>query len=130
MIGGGVLDADSLLGFASGSSVYAQAVVWTAVEEGMVLAVPSTALARSTAKVDDHAQPALDVLLNLPVTVVEDLARRQAEEVGRILAAAKADDLALGHAVRCAKHRGWPLLAGDGAAAMRLDSTLEVHELP
>jgi antitoxin ParD1/3/4 len=36
MIGGRVLDASALVGFAAQSSVYAAALVWTAVEEGVV----------------------------------------------------------------------------------------------
>lgn len=130
MIGGWVLDADSLTGFAAGRSVYAQALVWTAVEEGMVLVVPAAALARCVAALDEFARSALDVLLGLPVTVVDDMAGAQAEEVGQLLAAARTDDVALGHAVRCARQRGWPLLAGDGARARQLDSTIDVRELP
>lgn len=132
MIGGWVLDADALHRFASGSSIYAQALVWTAVEEGMVLAVPATALARSVANVSERDQPALTVLLDLPVTVVDDLARQRANEVGQVLAAAAADDLALGHAIRCAQQRGWPLVTvtANKAAARQLDDTIDVRELP
>ena len=130
MIGGWVLSTDALSGFATGSSVYAQALVWTAVEESMVLAVPAAALAGSVAGLGERDEPALGVLLDLPVTVVDELGRQQAHDVGQLLAAATADDLALGHAVRCARQRGWPLIAGDRAAARRLDDTVEVHELP
>jgi len=130
VIGGWVLDADVLSGFATGGSVYTQALVWTAVEESMVLAVPASALARSVAGLRERDEPALGVLLDLPVTIVDELARQQAYEVGKLLAAAAADDLALGHAVRCARQRGWPLIAGDGAAARQLDDTIEVQELP
>lgn len=130
MIGGWVLDADALTGFAAGTSIYAQALVWTAVEEGIVLAVPATALARAVARVAERDQTALAVLLGLPVTVVDDLASQRAGEVGRLLAAAAAEDLALGHAVRCAGQRGWPLVTGDKAAVRRLDKTIDVRELP
>jgi hypothetical protein len=130
VIGGWVLDAAALHGFASGSSVYAQALVWTAVEESMVLMVPATALARAVAEISEQDQPALTVLLNLPVTIVDELARQRANEVGRLLAAAAADDLALGHAVRCAQHRGWLLVTADKATARRLDETIDVRELP
>jgi len=64
------------------------------------------------------------------IRTAADLGRRQAHEVGRLLAAATADDLALGHAVRCAQQRCWPLISGDVDAARRLDGTVEVHELP
>lgn len=130
MIGGWVLDADAVCGFASGGSVYTQALVWTAVEEGMVLVVPATALARSAATVGERDRPALTVLLDLPVTVVDNLVRQRANEVGQLLAAVGADDLALGHAVRCARQRGWPLVTADKAAARRLDDRVDVRELP
>jgi len=130
VIGGWVLDADALSGFAAGSSVYAQALVWTAVKENMVLAVPATALARSVARINERDQPALAVLLDLPVTVIDKLERQRANEVGQLLALAAGNDLALGHAVRCAQQRGWPLVTGDKTAARRLDDTIDVRELP
>jgi len=130
VIGGWVLDADALSGFAAGSSVYTQALVWTAVEENMVLVVPANALVQAIARINERDQPALAVLLDLPVTVVDDLERQRANEVGHLLAAAASDDLALGHAVRCAQHRGWPLVTGDKTSAGRLDDTLDVRELP
>jgi hypothetical protein len=41
VIGGRVLDTSALLAFARGTSIYASAAVWTAVEESIVLLVPS-----------------------------------------------------------------------------------------
>jgi hypothetical protein len=130
VIGGWVLDADALTGFATGSSVYVQALVWTAVEENVVLAVPATVLAQSVARINERDQPALTVLLDLPVTIVDDLERQRATDVGHLLAVVAGDDLALGHAVRCAQQRGWPLVTGDKTAARRLDDAIDVRELP
>jgi hypothetical protein len=130
VIGGWVLDAGALCEFASGSSGYAQALVWTAVEESVVLAVPATVMARAVAVLDEKYQPALDVLLNLPVTIVDDLTRQRGGEVGRLLSAATSHDLVLGHAVRCAQDRGWPLVTSDAAAARGLGPGVEVRELP
>ena len=45
MIGGRILDGSALVAFARGTSLYAAAAVWTAVEESIVLIVPSTAVA-------------------------------------------------------------------------------------
>jgi hypothetical protein len=53
VIGGRVLDASALVAFASGDSIYAAALVWTAVEEGIVLVVPSTAIAAAWAQLAD-----------------------------------------------------------------------------
>ena len=47
--------------------------MWTAVEEGIVLVVPSTALGKAWAKLTDKDHDVLEVLLRLPVTVVDDL---------------------------------------------------------
>ena len=47
MIGGRVLDATALAAFAIGRPVYVRALVWAAVEENIVLAVPSAALGRA-----------------------------------------------------------------------------------
>jgi hypothetical protein len=45
VIGGRILDTSALLAFARGTSIYVAAAVWTAVEESIVLIVPSTAVA-------------------------------------------------------------------------------------
>jgi len=53
---------------------------------------------------DDH-RPVLDVLLNLPITVIDTLDEARARVVGR-LGGRQAD----AHAVACAQDRGWPLI--------------------
>ncbi|MGH3937927.1 MAG: hypothetical protein ACRDTG_04715 [Pseudonocardiaceae bacterium] len=105
MIGGRVLDTSTLLAFARGTSIYAAAAVWTAVEESVVLVVPSTAVAAALTELADDHRPVLDVLLNLPVTVIDPLDETRARTVGR-LGGCQADS----HAVACAQERGWPLL--------------------
>lgn len=105
MIGGRVLDTSALLAFARGTSIYAAAAVWTAVEESIVLVVPSTAVAAAWAELADDCGPVLEVLLQLPVTVIDALDERQARAVGR-LGGHQAD----AHAIACAQERGWPLL--------------------
>lgn len=62
MIGGRVLDASALVVFATQRSVYAAALVWTAVEESIVLVVPSTAIATAWADLEDKNHPVLEVL--------------------------------------------------------------------
>jgi hypothetical protein len=105
VIGGRVLDASALLAFARGTSCYASAAVWTAVEESIVLIVPSTAVAAAWAELADEYHPVLDVLLQLPVTVIDALDERQARAVGW-LGGPQTD----AHAIACAQERGWPLL--------------------
>ncbi|MGQ0774789.1 MAG: hypothetical protein ACT4NY_10290 [Pseudonocardiales bacterium] len=110
MIGGRVLDASALLGFARGTSIYAAAAVWTAVEESIVLVVPSSAVAAALAELADEHRPVLDVLLNLPVTVIDALDEARARIGGRI-GGSQAD----AHAVACAQDRGWPLITAHPA---------------
>ncbi len=126
MIGGRVLDASTIVSFASGSSVYAAALVWTAVEEGIVLAVPSTAVAEAWSGLPDKHQPVLDVLLHLPVTVVDDLDRGRARAVGGL-----GGRPPVAHALLCARDRGWPLVTADAPRYQGTDlAGVEVEQLP
>lgn len=105
MIGGRVLDTSALLAFARGTSIYASAAVWTAAEESIVLIVPSTAVAAAWTELADEHHPVLDVLLQLPVTIIDALDERRARAVGQ-LGGPQAD----AHAIACAQERGWLLL--------------------
>jgi predicted nucleic acid-binding protein len=118
VIGGRVLDASALIAFARGTSLYAAAAVWTAVEESIVLIVPSTAVAAAWTELTDEQQSVLDVVLNLPVTVVDDLDQVCARTVGQ-LGGPQAD----AHAIACAQQRRWPLLTADPARYARHEQT-------
>ena len=107
---GRVLDAAALVTFASRASVYAEAFVWTAVEEGLVLVVPSSAVVQAWAHLEDKDHPVLDVLLRLPVTVADDLTVARARSVG-----AWGGDPVNAHALLCASECGWPLITGDAS---------------
>ncbi len=124
MIGGRVLDASALAAFASQSSLYAAALVWTAVEENIVLVVPATALAAAWGELEDKHRPVLEVLLRLPVTVVDVLDVDQARLIGA-LGGAQWD----AHVVACARGRGWPLVTADAARYARFGE-LEIEQLP
>jgi hypothetical protein len=110
VIGGRVLDASAIGAVAGGDSIYAAALVWTAVEEGIVLVVPSTALAAAWARLSDKDHPVLEVLLNLPVSVVDDLDATRARLVGEL-----GGDQLDAHAMLCARDRGYPLVTADAA---------------
>ncbi|MGH3766819.1 MAG: hypothetical protein ACRDS0_14700 [Pseudonocardiaceae bacterium] len=105
MIGGRVLDTSALLAFARGTSIYAAAAVWTAVEESIVLIVPSTAVAAAWAELAEEHRQVFDVLLQLPVTVIDNLDEARARAVGQ-LGGSQAD----AHTIACARERGWPML--------------------
>lgn len=126
MIGGQVLDASAIGAFASGDSIYAAALVWTAVEEGIVLVMPSTAIAAAWARLPDKDHPVLEVLLNLPVTVVDDLDATRARAVGAL-----GGDQLDAHAMLCARDRGYPLVAADAARYTGIrPAGVEIDQLP
>jgi hypothetical protein len=105
VIGGRVLDTSALLAFARGTSIYAAAAVWTAVEESIVLLVPSTAVAAAWTELTVEHCPVLDVLLQLPVSVIDALDETRARAIGQ-LGGPQTD----AHAIACAQERDWPLL--------------------
>lgn len=108
MIGGRVLDASALLAFAREDSVYAQAFVWTAVGESIVLMVPSTAVAQAWSRLEPSQRAVLDVLLGLHGTVLDPLDGERAREVGEL-----GGDPATAHAETCAPSRGWAVLTAE-----------------
>jgi hypothetical protein len=67
VIGGRVLDASALVAFASGTSVYA-----------------ATAVAAAWAELAEKHHPVLDVLLQLPVMVIDNLNESRARAVGQL----------------------------------------------
>jgi hypothetical protein len=130
MIGGRVLDATALAAFAIGRPVYVRALVWAAVEENIVLAVPSAALGRAWSMLEPEHHPALQVLLDLPNTVIDELGSASAHESGLLLAASGQHDIVAGQVAASAKRRGWPAVTGDPAALRKLDTTVTIEELP
>ncbi len=122
----------AVVGFSNGQSVYAEALVMTAIEENIVLAVPSAGLARASALILRGHEPGLDVLLGLPCTVVDPLDTVQARTVGAILeqSGEPRGDIAATHVVYCAQQRGWPIVTSDPERLLTLDSSIEIENLP
>lgn len=125
MIGGRVLDASAVVAFADGSSAYAAALVWTAVEEGLVLLIPSSATASAWAQLADKDHPVPEVLLELPVTVVDNLDQARARDVGAL-----GEDTLTAHALLCATERGWPLVTADADRHHGSAADVEIELLP
>jgi hypothetical protein len=130
MIGGRVLDATALASFATGRPVYVRALVWAAVEANVVLAVPSTALGRAWALLAPEHHAALQVLLDLPNTVIDHLDPMSAQESGLLLAASGQDDIAAGQVAASARRRGWPAVTGEPGSLRKLDAAMAIEELP
>jgi hypothetical protein len=132
VIGGRVLDVAAVVGFSTGQSAYAEALVMTAIEENIVLAVPSAVLARASALIPRGHELGLEVLLGLPCTVMDPLDTVQARAVGAILeqSGEPRGDIAAAHVVYCAQQRGWPVVTGDPEPLLTLDSSIEIENLP
>ena len=92
--------------------MYAEAAVWAAVDRGVVLVVPSSAMAVAAAQLTAEDLPVLEVLLALPVTVADELTSRRARVVAAVAAELGAD-LVTAHVVTCARDRGWPVITAE-----------------
>ena len=130
MIGGRVLDTSAVVQFASNTSVYMQSAVWVALEESLVLAIPSASLAEAWAQAHPSGHDALEVLLGLPITVIEPLDAAHSRPVGELLAAAPGTDLRVGHVAHVARRRGWPVITAAVDPLRQVDAELDVEELP
>ena len=130
VIGGRVLDSTALAAFAIGRPVYMRALVWAAVEANIVLAVPSAALGRAWGVVEQDHHDALRVLLDLPNTVIDELTPASAREAGLLLAAAGQDDIAAAQVASSARRRGWPAVTGEPGTLRKLDTAVQIEELP
>ena len=107
-----------------------RALVWAAVEENIVLAVPSAALGRAWALLEPEHHAALRVLLDLPNVVIDELDPTSALESGLLLAASGQDDIVAGQVAASAKRRGWPAVTGEPGSLRKLDTTVSIEELP
>jgi hypothetical protein len=131
VIGGRVLDVTAIVGFCTGQSVYAEALVMTAIEENIVLTIPSAALARACALIHPGHELGVDVLLGLPCTVMDPLETTQARALGALVqqSGMPSHDLAAAHVVHCAQRRGWPVVTSDPEPLLNLDSSIEIEPL-
>ncbi|GAA2286103.1 MULTISPECIES: hypothetical protein [Glycomyces] len=131
MIGGRILDVSAIVGFAT-SMPYPQAVVFTALEQNVVLAIPSGALAEAWSQARRRDRDALLVLLGLPVTVVMDLDQKSARDVGLMLSRSRQHgNIAAGHVAWCGLNRpGWPIVTGEPKTLLAFDASLEIDQLP
>ena len=131
MIGGRVFDVTAIVDFATARSVYAEALVMTAIEENIVLVVPGAALARAASLIPPGHELGVDVLLGLPCTVVDDLDATRARSVGALLRQCGQSnvDVAAAHVVLCAQQRGWPVVTSNPEPLLALDSSVEIERL-
>ena len=130
MIGGRVLDSSALVAFATGRPVYVRALVWAAVEANIVLAVSSAALSRAWSLLSPEHHSALGVLLDLPITIIDELDPLAAQESGLLLAESGLSDLSAGQVALSARRRGWPAVTGEPWILRKVDGGVTLEELP
>ncbi|GAB2553545.1 hypothetical protein [Nocardia heshunensis] len=129
---GVVFDRAALIEFAH-QGPYALAIAFAVVDLSDTLIVPATALAEARAHVPVDRLPVLEVLLDLPTTVVIDLDRTAAwTQVGAVLAAAPQipDGLSAAHVVVAGVGRDYPVVTDRGPVLQTLDPRVAVDELP
>jgi hypothetical protein len=137
VIGGRVLDATAIGDIVIGRTVYGGAFVRAAQQVGITLVLPAVALQEAWAACLEKDWPFVELLLALPVTVVDPLDASAAERsalLGRATtarhAASAAFDASAAHSVLVARDRGWPVLTADVRRIRALDATLPVESLP
>ncbi|WP_433199351.1 hypothetical protein ACQP00_26820 [Dactylosporangium sp. CS-047395] len=130
-VGGRILDSSAILGFVAGKP-YSSAIVWHAVDQGVVLAVPAAALAEAWAQTSPKDYDVLKVLLSLPVVVVDDLTAADAMDGGAMFAGDGGPaTVAAAHVVRRAQARpGWAIVTDRADVLRTLDPQAEIDELP
>lgn len=129
--GGRVLDSDALSDFATIRTVYTQTLTWFAVDHGVVLAIPAAALAAAWPTTPAERE-VLNVLLSLPVTIIDPLDDEAASGMGELLTANTevAPDVVAAHVAYSAHRRGWPVVTTRPERLRALVPSLEIECLP
>jgi hypothetical protein len=132
-LGGRVLDATAIHDLTIGRTIYGAAFLAAANDLGITLAIPATALqeAWAAADLDDH--PFLDLLLSLPLSIVETLDTEAARRSGLLARGSHAAghwDAGATHAVLVALDRSWPILTSEPHALRQVDAQIDVDVLP
>jgi hypothetical protein len=132
-VSGRVLTSSAIVDIATDRSVYGRAFLVAAVELGMTFATPSTALLQAWAAVPPQARALLELFLDAPAVVIEDLDASVASRAGvRAHSAHQAGrfDVAAAHAVDVAITRGLAILTAEPDPLRAIDPTVEIEELP
>lgn len=130
---GRVLTSSAIIDIATDRSVYGRAFLVAAVELGMVFPTPSTALLQAWAAVPTQARALLELFLDAPAVVIEDLGASVAGRAGLRAHPAHAAgrvDVAAAHAVDVAITRGFAILTAEPGPLRAIDPNVEIEELP
>jgi hypothetical protein len=132
-VSGRVLTSSAIVDIATDRSVYGRAFLVAAVELGMIFPTPSTALLQAWAAVPPQARALLELFLDAPAVVVEDLTMSVAGRAGvRAHPAHLAGrfDVAAAHAVDVAMTRGLAILTAEPGPLRAIHPDVEIEEVP
>jgi hypothetical protein len=128
---GRILDATALADAATGRTLYARALIRTAVEHNITLAIPTTALLAAWADIPTGDRPFLDLALELPVAVLDVLDADAARDSGLLLADAdRSSGLDSAHTALSARRRQWAVVTSQPGRLHAIDPDLEIEQLP
>jgi hypothetical protein len=112
-VSGRILTSSVIIDIATDRSVYGRAFLMAAVELEMIFPTPSTALLQAWAAVPPEARALLELFLDAPAVIVEDLGASTAGRAGVHAHPAHQTgsvDVAAAHALDVAITRGLPIL--------------------
>lgn len=130
---GRVLTGSAITDITTKNSVYGAAFLVASVELGITLLAPSTALLQAWASVAPQDRVLLELLLDAPTVVVDELdaatansagvRAHRAHETGRF-------DASAAHAVELSMRRDYPVLTADPGPLRAIDPAVQIEELP
>jgi hypothetical protein len=134
VIGGRVLDTSAIYGFTR-RSPYIEAVVWSSVEDHIVLLVPIPALAAALGQIPQRDWDIVEVLLrDVPVTVTTgELTEQTVASLATTLRSAggaAAAALTAASVVHAARTRGWPVLTAEPYPLRALWPDIAIEPMP
>jgi hypothetical protein len=126
---GCVLAADAVVDMAIGRSVFGQAFLVAAVKTGMVLPVPAAAALEAWATVRPEERVLLELFLDTPLIVVDELDAAGAQRAGARAHPHQLDVVAA-HTADVARERELPVLTGRPDTLRAIAPEIGIEELP
>lgn len=126
---GRVLAADAIVDIATGRSVYGRAFLVAGVELGMIFPVPAAAVLEAWATVPPEERGLLELFLDTPSVVLEELDAAAAQRAG-VRAHQRHDDIVAAHTADVALERDLSVLTGRPAALQAIVPDVEIERLP
>jgi hypothetical protein len=127
-VSGCVLAADAIVDIATGRSVYARAYLVAGVKMGMTFPVSAAAALEAWATVTPEERILLELFLDTPTVVVDELDAAAAQRAGA--RAHPHPEVAAAHTVDLALDRELPVLTGRPVSLWAIAPEIGIEELP